>query len=245
MPLKIEKNPSRRAFQHVVDQIQGNIINGNLKPGDVLPPELKLKELFNVSRPSIREALRVLEQRGLIIIKSGAKGGAVVIDASTSNITENLDLLMQLKKVQIQDLNEYRAHVEPIVAALAAERATLADIERLNILKAEADRIAQKEDVTLSNYQPIDVAMHMLIAEIARNPLFEASLKMIHNKMVYSKVIYPYDSIHERSKDLIMKNIKDFSELVEAIEQRSPEKAKSVMKRHLSDFRMNNLKTEE
>ena len=42
--------------------------------------------------------------------------------------------------------------------------------ERLNNLKAEADRIAQKEDVTLSNYQSIDVAMHMLIAEIARNP---------------------------------------------------------------------------
>jgi DNA-binding FadR family transcriptional regulator len=104
------------------------------------------------------------------------------------------------------------------------------------------DRIAQMEDVAWSNFQPVDVAIHMLIAEIARNPLFEASLKMIHNKLVYSKVVYPYDSVYEKSKDLVIKSHQDIQELVKAIKQRSPEKAKAVMKRHLSDFRKHILK---
>ena len=67
-----------RIFQDVVEQIQEAIIEGHLKVGDRLPPERELKEMLQTSRSTLREALRVLEQKGLIEIKLGMGGGAVV-----------------------------------------------------------------------------------------------------------------------------------------------------------------------
>ncbi len=64
-----------RAFQLVVEQIEASILDGHYSPGDNLPSELQLKEMFKTSRGTVREALRVLEEKGLIEIKPGAGGG--------------------------------------------------------------------------------------------------------------------------------------------------------------------------
>ena len=94
-----KKAKQNRVFQDVVEQIQDAIIKGKLKPGARLPAERELKDLFNTSRGTLREALRVLEQKGLIEIKLGVSGGAIVkrIDAepiveSLLNIYQNLEL---------------------------------------------------------------------------------------------------------------------------------------------------------
>ena len=64
-----------RIFQDIVDQIQEAILDGRFKAGDMLPSERELKEMFQTSRGTLREALRVLEQKGLIEIKLGVGGG--------------------------------------------------------------------------------------------------------------------------------------------------------------------------
>ncbi len=92
MALKFKKSKPTRIFQDVVDQIQRAIIDGSLKPGDVLPSEMKLKEMFSTSRGTIREALRILEQKGLVDIKTGVGGGAIIKTVDTEKIAEGLDL---------------------------------------------------------------------------------------------------------------------------------------------------------
>jgi GntR family transcriptional repressor for pyruvate dehydrogenase complex len=73
-----EQVQQNRIFQDVTRQIEEAILSRQLKAGDRLPSERELQETFRVSRGTLREALRVLEQKGLVTIKTGAKGGAVV-----------------------------------------------------------------------------------------------------------------------------------------------------------------------
>jgi len=85
-----KKAKQNRVFQDVVEQIQDAILSGELEPGAKLPAERELKEMFNTSRGTLREALRVLEQKGLIQIKLGVAGGAIVKQIDTDPMAESL-----------------------------------------------------------------------------------------------------------------------------------------------------------
>ncbi|MBW2297456.1 MAG: FadR family transcriptional regulator, partial [Deltaproteobacteria bacterium] len=106
-----------RIFQDIVDQIQEAILEGRLQTGDILPSERDLKEMFNTSRGTLREALRVLEQKGLIEIKLGVGGGSVVKEVSVDKISESLALLIRTQRVSLNHLAEFREAVEGIIAA--------------------------------------------------------------------------------------------------------------------------------
>ena len=96
-----QKSNQHRVFQDLVNQIEGAILDGRLKVGDKLPPQRELVEMFQTSRASLREALRVLEQKGLIDIKLGVSGGAVIKAVDTEPVTESLALLIQHQKVSL------------------------------------------------------------------------------------------------------------------------------------------------
>ena len=113
-----------RIFQDVIEQIQEAILDGQLKAGDTLPPERELKEMFNTSRGTVREALRVLEERGLIQIKLGVGGGAVIRTVTPERASESIGLLIRSNRVSLDHLAELREGIEGNVASLAAARAT-------------------------------------------------------------------------------------------------------------------------
>jgi GntR family transcriptional repressor for pyruvate dehydrogenase complex len=117
-----------RIFQDVVEQIQEAIIQGHLKVGDRLPAERELKEMMQTSRSTLREALRVLEQKGLIEIKLGMGGGAVVKAVSSDLVAESLDLLIRSRQVSLRHIAEFRERVEGDVVRLATSRLKDADI---------------------------------------------------------------------------------------------------------------------
>jgi len=125
---------AKQNISDVVEQIQEAILQGTLKPGDKLPPERKLKEMFGASRGTLREALRILEQKGFVTIRTGVAGGAVVNALTTDQITESLDLLIRYQKVSLRDLAEFRVGVEGMVAGLAVERAKREEIQYLKLL---------------------------------------------------------------------------------------------------------------
>ena len=91
-----------RIFQDVVEQIEEAILSGRLKAGDRLPPERELKETLKTSRSTLREALRVLEQKGLIEIRLGKGGGAHVKAISSDSISQSLGLLLRSQHVRLQ-----------------------------------------------------------------------------------------------------------------------------------------------
>lgn len=206
-------------------------MDGSLKPGDLLPSELKLKDMFETSRGTIREALRVLEQKGLVKIKTGAGGGAVVKAVDTGKVTESLDLLIQAQKVSFDHLADFRETIEGRVAALAAERATAKDILRLEKLLSQAGRILAQPNGDCQQLINIDVQLHIAIADIAGNPVFLAVLQMVHER-----ILEAYERFSLKQKSVIEENYKDLCELVAAIGRGDSKVAGRLARLHVSKF---------
>ena len=228
MTLNFKKTKPSRIFQNVVDQIQQAIINGEIKPGDSLPSEMKLKEMFDTSRGSIREALRVLEQKGLVDIKTGVGGGAIVKKIDTSNISEGLDLLVQYHQVSLEHLTEFREGVEGLVAALAAERATKTDIKHLRKLQNSFTNFLSEDESDWKKFIELDIQFHIAIADIAGNPVFKAVLQMIHEN-----ILGFYDRYALKDREIREEDYKEICELIDAIEHGRTTEAKSLAQHHV------------
>lgn len=220
-----------RMFQDVVDQIQEAILQGKLTPGSRLPAERELTDIFKASRGTLREALRVLEQKGLISIKTGVKGGAVVNQPTTHPISESLDLLIRYQRVLLRDLAEFREGVEGIVAALAAKRATEEDIFSLKGLLKEAGVCLKQGTPGWDDFIRIDNQIHMALAKMARNPVYESVLRT-----VYDNIHRYFDRFLPREEDIIRENYRDLREIVKAVEEGRAEKASHLVQDHVSRF---------
>src|SRR4051794_26240322 len=120
-----------RVSGEIASQIVTAIVEGRLSSGDRLPSERELGEQFGVSRMTVRDALRVLEARGLISVKVGARGGAFVADATADRVAESMSTMLRLKRMSLSELAEARKIIEGAAAELAAQRADDDDIRRL------------------------------------------------------------------------------------------------------------------
>ncbi len=227
-----------RIFQDVVQQIQDAILKGSLKPGDKLPPEREMKEIFRSSRGTLREALRILEQKGLITIKTGVAGGAVVNSLTTDQISENLDLLIRYQKVSLRDLAEFREGVEGIVAGLAVERTKSEDIQYLKKLLADAKSHLDEGACGWDNFIHVDNQLHMALAHIAGNPIYESILQT-----VYDNIHRYFDQFLPREEALLRENYQDLCEIVEAVENRQAAQAHLLVQNHV--YRFNRLMEEK
>ncbi|MHA3683444.1 FadR/GntR family transcriptional regulator [Leucobacter sp. HY1908] len=141
------------------------ILDGTLKPGDKIPPERELAEHLKVSRASIRDALRELENRGFIDRKPG-RGTIVLQQGDRAQIDNDmLDAIATLRP-ELHDIMELRAIVEPPIARITAGRATSRDLAQLRELVE-----AMEGDITNERYAELDRAFHQAIAQYAHNPL--------------------------------------------------------------------------
>ena len=227
----------RKVFQNVVDQIQNAILEGKLKAGSKLPAERELKELFKTSRGTLREALRVLEQKGLITVKTGVNGGAVVEALSTNQVSESLDLLIRYQRVSLRDLAEFREGVEGIVAGLAVERARKEDIDFLKNLLGEAKAHLDEGASSWNEFLKVDNQLHMALAHIAGNPIYESVLQTI-----YDNIHRYFDQFLPREEELLRENYRDLSEIVEAVENGQAAQAHLLVQDHV--YRFNRLMEE-
>ncbi|RNC65622.1 MAG: FadR family transcriptional regulator [Desulfuromonadales bacterium] len=225
------KAKQNRIFQDVVDQIQEAIVEGRLKAGDQLPAERKLQEEFNVSRGTLREALRVLEQKGLIEIRTGVAGGSVIKGVSTEQVSESLALLIRYQKVPLSKLAEFREGIEGIVAALAAVRATDQDLERLRGLLVRAGEYLDKGEPYWDSFIRTDEELHMALAEMTDNPLFNTVLTTVyHNIHTY------YESYLPMEEGVLRENYQDLRDIVDAVAARDANRATELAKAHVRRF---------
>ncbi len=112
-----------RIAEIVADELRRQIIDGELADGDLLPRQEVLVEQFNVSLVSLREALRILETEGLVSVRRGNRGGAVVHAPAKTSAAYMLGLRLQSESVELGDLGMALQELEPACAALAAQRA--------------------------------------------------------------------------------------------------------------------------
>jgi DNA-binding FadR family transcriptional regulator len=111
-----------RLADMVASVLRERIVDGKLQDGDLLPKQDELLEEFRISRPSLREALRILESEGLLTVRRGNVGGSVVEAPNPESSAYMFGLVLQSRKGTVSDLAEAIAHIEPITASLCAAR---------------------------------------------------------------------------------------------------------------------------
>ncbi|NLC37080.1 MAG: FadR family transcriptional regulator [Alcaligenaceae bacterium] len=157
-----------RAADDIAAQVREEITAGRLKPGDKLSSERVLAEELGVSRNTLREAVRSLEQAGLVELKKGAHGGIFIAQDNGNSIVTGLIDLYRLGKVTPRQLTDARLWLEPIIVREACRNATASDIALLNENIEQALVAAQANDfkkkITLHH------EFHRILARIAGNP---------------------------------------------------------------------------
>jgi DNA-binding FadR family transcriptional regulator len=167
----------------VAAQLRELLMNGVLKPGDRLPAERDLSLRLGVSRSALREALRTLENNGMLELRKGKTGGAFVTSGGTTAVSNNMRDLLHLGNISLSDLTEARVWIEEIVVRVACERATEEDFKALefNLKQAEElyaeGRFFEKSDV--------NIEFHNILARATRNPLLVMNVQTITDMVKY------------------------------------------------------------
>lgn len=121
----------------VASELRQKILRGEVLEGESLSPESVLVEEYNVSRPSLREALRLLESQGLVAIRRGSHRGPIAARPDTEQVVNTFTMHLQLRRATIADVYRFRMIYEPAAARMAAENATEDDVAALHTLLAE------------------------------------------------------------------------------------------------------------
>ena len=218
---------NQRISDEILRQIRDAVFHGKFQIGDRLPNERELAEQFAASRTSVREALRGLEQTGVIYIKKGINGGVFVADPDHRLVSRSFQTLLQLRKVTMDNIVEARLIFEPEAARLAAQRAEPNDLEEMKQVIAKMSNAVELGELPTS----FDLKFHKLIARAARNPILE----MLSDSMleVASQVI---TGLHP-SRDVLRHVVRRHREVFEAVRKRDGDLAFSVMSKHIVDVR--------
>ncbi|MFG1923379.1 FadR/GntR family transcriptional regulator [Cryptosporangium sp. NPDC048952] len=130
----------------IATHLRGQVVRGELQPGQTLPPETQLMEQFGVSRPTLREAFRILEAESLISVRRGSRGGAQVMMPDLSVTVRALGLLLQIQGTTIEDVYQARMVSEPACARLLAARRDEQDLADLaEVIEALRTELAARE----------------------------------------------------------------------------------------------------
>lgn len=186
--------------RQIADQIRQAIIDGSLAADDRLPTEDELAARFNVSRPTIREALKRLAAQNLVRSKRGPTGGTFVNRPSVSDLSDSLagatTLLMGLNAFSLEEITQTRLELETICCKLAAQNRSKEDLDALlNELQVQADPNLSAEEFCAS-----DVNFHRLIANATGNRMLAFVMHTVIEALqpVANMVAYRY-----REKNII------------------------------------------
>jgi GntR family transcriptional repressor for pyruvate dehydrogenase complex len=221
-----------RLYQEIADQVKDAILDGHLKPGERLPSERDLCEMFGVGRPTVREALRVLDNMGLIEIGAGVKGSTVKdvdITQYMEAVRENFAHLIKVNDETIRDLWEVRKYIELGISLTAARQATQQDFDKLR------DCIHRMEACGSDTraYFEIAVEFHKYMAKATQNKIFYILWGMFQDILL--KGYMPnLESLFPQGPARLLESNKA---LLKAIESGDPDKIKAAMELHAEEER--------
>jgi GntR family transcriptional regulator, transcriptional repressor for pyruvate dehydrogenase complex len=161
----------------VANRLRRQIVKGQLKEGDSLPPEAELVASFGVSRPTLREAFRILESESLISVTRGSRGGARVHLPDLRNAARRAGLLLQVRGVTLADVQEARMILEPPCARLLAERR---DRDAVRSLRAVIEQ-ERTEINDAHGFAELSTHFHELVVELGGNQTLSLLVSLIHD----------------------------------------------------------------
>jgi GntR family transcriptional regulator, transcriptional repressor for pyruvate dehydrogenase complex len=226
-PNVVEPVRRSRVSQQVVAEICRLIRQHVYRAGDRLPPERELAEQLQVSRPTLREALRVLEMSGIVESRHG--GGTFIQDMFSVGFVSPLALVLEATGDIVGDLWEARIIFEPAIAARAALRATpdaIAQLEKLVASLDESIHNADPDEITVQN----DRDFHIALARASGNQVAVRVLMLINELLMDGR--RHFITSHERR----MKAYDAHVLILQAIRERNPVDARATMLRHLEEI---------
>lgn len=228
MPI-VESTPVRvpKAGELVASQLRRQIVTGQLKPGDPLPGETALMEQYGVSRPTMREAFRILESESIIVVLRGAHGGARVLAPDESVAARHMGLLLQYQGVPLADV--YRARAEIEVSALQQYMGGSEDLTALNDVVVSAEAVVDNP----IEFAKVDTLVHRAVVDLAGSQTLSIMGGMLlhimdaHNRLV----MMTRGAEHERAADKVA--LRSYRRLVKLLTAGDIDGAVAHWRRHL------------
>jgi GntR family transcriptional regulator, transcriptional repressor for pyruvate dehydrogenase complex len=219
---------TKRAFEEVAEQIREQLSQGLLKPGDRLPAERDLAEQFNLSRNTVREALRSLEMSGVLEFRKGATGGAFVREGQSDAVVSGFSDLYRLGFILPEHLAEARLLIGVEVTRLACQRATEAEHAELEA-NLEASEKAM-EDGDGKKRLTLNLEYHMILARAAKNPVLIILMEALNDLIFRSLFKAP---VHAENTKIVASRRR----ILKFMRARDEEKAVAEMHKHLTALR--------
>ena len=214
----------------IVEEIKNKIISGELKDGDMLASQDELAKSMQISRPSLREALRRLQLMGLIEFQHGR--GTFVKTVQPQDFMNPISGFLPIDKKTAYELLEARLYLESSVAALAAQKATEKDIQSLEGVLLEMEDAAAKLDV--NEFTKLDVKFHLLIAEGSRNKILFQVVNILRG-LLQKLVNRVFDTHQDRLEETFNHTIGYHREILDSVKFHDISKARKAMEKHIND----------
>jgi GntR family transcriptional repressor for pyruvate dehydrogenase complex len=215
-----------RAYEQLADALRESINAGTLREGDRLPSESRIAEQAGVSRSTVREALRTLQEAGLI---ERASPKVMVVSSQNDDPSHReMTAALRRRNVTFHHLHEALMTLEPELTRLATERAEASDISALHENLAAQQR-------NLENYAEwcrLDEEFHLAIAEMSGNPA------LILSRTPMTQLLLPVLNRFIRTPSLTSHALRYHHRILAEVEARDSELAAAVTRRHINDFRV-------
>ena len=209
----------------ILDDITRDIIGGILKPGEKIAGEYELAEKYEVSRFTVREAMKKLDSMGLIIIKHGV--GSFVEEVTPESFMKPLLPVLVMSNIDIREICEARLPLEVQSISLCAGRIDKEKLDEMKQMVTKMEEALNNEE--FEKYNELDIRFHLLIAKASKNRvLFEmlSTLQDMLREQMKRDIIVPNATQRSISRHKLM---------VEAIERKEIELAKQLMTLHIND----------
>lgn len=214
-----------RVSEEIVEKLQAAIREGRLAPGDRLPSERELTEQFGVSRVSLRDALRVLEAKGLIEVRVGARGGAFVTAPAPQLVGEGMATMLALSSVSASEVTEARRIFELGMLTLACERATDEDLDELDAICKRSAAAVQAGDFDVG----FSTEFHVALARCAHNRALEVIVESFRGPILMSLA-----RAREAAPEMGVLGVEEHTAVAQALRDRDAVRAQEVLARHLA-----------
>lgn len=214
-------NKRKSATEESVDILKDLILNGDLKTGDFLPPEKKLCDQLGVGRSTLREAVKILESRGMVRKKHGY--GVMVVDESQEAVKDTLRLMLKRKGTTMDELMQVRYINELKTVELAAKNSSEEDIKKIEKYLL----IMRNQMASTSDYVQADMSFHLEIARASKNRVFYLLLQTVR-PLIEEMIVETLKKEHRPEHSM-----KFHEKIFEAIKSKNCESAVNAMKEHL------------
>ncbi|GAA0126231.1 MULTISPECIES: FadR/GntR family transcriptional regulator [Clostridium] len=223
--INIKPVKNKKAYFQIIETFINLIISNQLEYGERLYNESELMEILNVSRPTLREALRVMEFLGIVIVSP--RKGIAISDPKNNNYYLPLTYILAFEKTSNTDLFELRMAIELEMVGLASQRATEEDFAKL---KKISDDLINLDRGDIKNFTRLDQLFHITILNCAKNELCSKLMNTL-NTLIYEQLEQIHMALTNNDRN---NTIEKHHAIYEALIIRNEDLARKAMRDHLN-----------